>query len=108
MDRIEIRKRKRKQRTNRVRVAILIVLLIAAAVVGYYVKTVIGLSAEQHALKQNNAELKERKAALEQELKNINENSYIEEQARKQLNMVMPGEIVYITGDEDKDKEEDE
>jgi len=106
MDRIEIRKRKRRQRTNRIRAVILVIFLIAAGVVGYYVKTVIGLSAEQHSLKQENAELKEKKKALEAELRSINENSYIEEQARKQLNMVMPGEVVYIIEEKNKEKEE--
>ena len=38
-----------------------------------------------------------------QEFENINDKNYIEQQARKQLNMVKPGEIVYIIDGEDED-----
>jgi cell division protein FtsB len=80
------------------------VVIILAVVVGMSVKNVLELSYEQHQLKMENASLKEKKAALEREFENINDKNYIEEQARKQLNMVKPGEIVYIIEEEDKKK----
>ena len=38
------------------------------------------------------------------ELKNVNELDYIEEQARKQLKMIKPGEVLYVLdGKKNKD-----
>ena len=86
----------RIKRINHVRIAVFAVIIILTVVVGMSIKSVLELSIEQHELKKENADLKEQKAALEREFQNINDKSYIEEQARKQLNMVKPGEIVYI------------
>ena len=107
MDRQEERRKKRIRRTNRIRLIIFAGLLALALIVGLSVKNVVDLKLEQGRLQKENVELKEKKAKLEQELKSINDNNYIEEQARKQLNMVKPGEIVYIIEDEDKKKEDD-
>lgn len=105
MDKVlEERHKKRIQRINHIRMAVFFVVIILAVVVGMSVKNVLELSYEQHQLKMENASLKEKKAALEREFENINDKNYIEEQARKQLNMVKPGEIVYIIEEEDKKK----
>ena len=103
-DRIEERRKKRIKRINHIRMAIFAVVVILAVVVGMSVKSVLELSLEQHRLKKENVSLKEKKAALEQEFQNINDKSYIEKQAREQLNMVKPGEIVYIIEEEQKEK----
>lgn len=84
--------------------AVFAIVVVLAIFVGMSVKTVLELTLEQQKLKQENEDLKEQKAALEQEFENINDKDYIEEQARKQLNMVKPGEIVYIIDEEDEDK----
>ncbi len=84
--------------------AVFAIVVILAVFVGMSVKNVLELSLEQHQLKKENASLKEKKAALEKEFENINDKDYIEEQARKQLNMVKPGEIVYIIEGEEDDK----
>ena len=84
--------------------AVFAIVVILAIFVGMSVKNVLELSLEQHQLKKENASLKEKKAALEKEFENINDKDYIEEQARKQLNMVKPGEIVYIIEGEEDDK----
>lgn len=105
MDKVlEERHKKRIQRINHIRMTVFFVVIILAVVVGMSVKNVLELSYEQHQLKMENASLKEKKAALEREFENINDKNYIEEQARKQLNMVKPGEIVYIIEEEDKKK----
>ena len=49
--------------------------------------------------------LKEKKKDLEKELKLVNEPEYIEEQARKQLKLVKPGEIIYIIDGDKKDND---
>lgn len=84
--------------------AVFAIVVILAVFVGMSVKNVLELTLEQHQLKKENASLKEKKAALEKEFENINDKDYIEEQARKQLNMVKPGEIVYIIEGEEDDK----
>lgn len=84
--------------------AVFAIVVILAVFVGMSVKNVLELSLEQHQLKKENASLKEKKAALEKEFENINDKDYIEEQARKQLNMVKPGEIVYVIEGEEDDE----
>lgn len=104
MDKIEERRQQRIKRINHIRMAIFAVVIILTVVVGMSIKSVLDLTIEQHQLKKENASLKEKKAALEKEFENINDKGYIEEQARKQLNMVKPGEIVYIIDDEENSK----
>ena len=103
MDRQEERKKRRIRRTNRIRVAVFVVLVLIAVMVGMSIKNVVSLKLEQKRLTEENQSLREKKAALEQEFKNINDNDYIEKQAREQLNMVKPGEIVYIIEDGEED-----
>ena len=105
MDRIEERRQQRIKRINHIRMAIFAVVIILTVVVGMSVKSVLDLTIEQHQLKKENASLKEKKAALEREFENINDKGYIEEQAGKQLNMVKPGEIVYIIEEDEKNKD---
>ena len=97
------RRRKNKFRVNRTRVLLLIVIAVVFVMFAFSVKNIVDLHREQAELKAEQRTLTERKEDLEAELKSINESNYIEEQARTQLNMVMPGETLYIT--EDKDEE---
>ncbi len=105
MDKIEERRQQRIKRINHIRMAVFAVVIILTVVVGMSIKSVLDLTIEQHQLKKENASLKEKKEALEREFENINDKGYIEEQARKQLNMVKPGEIVYIIDDEENGKD---
>ena len=100
--RAEERRRNRIRRLNHIRIAIFIVVIVLFVVVTMSIKNVLDLTLEQHELKQENQELQEKKAALEEEFENINDKNYIEKQAREQLNMVKPGEIVYILEEENK------
>ena len=97
------RRRNKKFRVNRTRVLLLIVIAVVFVMFVFSVKNIVDLHREQAELKAEQRTLTERKEDLEAELKSINESNYIEEQARTQLNMVMPGETLYIT--EDKDEE---
>jgi cell division protein FtsL len=104
--RAEERRRNRIRRLNQIRIAIFIVVVVLFVVVTMSIKNVFDLTLEQHELKKENEDLKEQKAALEREFENINDKNYIEEQAREQLNMVKPGEIVYIVEEDDGSKNE--
>ena len=65
-------------------------------VCGISVRNIIKLHAEQDALKEENEKLQEEKANLEIELKNVKDLDYIEEQARKLLKMIKPGEVLFV------------
>ena len=100
------RKQKKISPARLILTGIVIVLLVVFLL---SVKNIWDLKQEQEELKQTNAALNEQKAELDTELKNVNDSNYIEEQARTQLNMVKPGEILYILDkDSKKDKMDEE
>lgn len=87
-----------------------VIVVIIIAVLGMSVKNILMLTMENKKLEQQYKELSSEKEALEDELKNVNDKDYIEEQARIQLRLIKPGEIIYILQDEkgnDKDSKKD-
>mgnify|MGYP003309064077 CR=1 FL=1 len=97
---------KKKSRLNGGRFALFILTGILVLALLMSVKGIFTLRAEQKALKEENAALLLEKESLEDELKNVSDKEYIEEQARIQLKLIKPGEILYIL-EEDKDNEGD-
>ena len=91
-------------------------LLIYAAVVVFVVAAIsvsaveiISLEKEKAQLATEQAELKKELEVAKDELANTDDPDYIEQQVREKLNMVYPGEIIYVSPDEenkidDKDK----
>lgn len=75
------------------------------AVVGMSVYNIISLKQEQKDTKIQNQKLKEQKASLEKQLEKLNDPEYIEDQARTQLRLVMPGEKIYVFPLADEDEE---
>lgn len=71
------------------------------------VKNVVRLEMEHHKLQKQNKELKATRRELQLELKNANSKEYIEEQARKQLRLVNPDEILFVFPS-DKDSKDDD
>lgn len=100
--------KKKKVRINRGRIALTVIVLVLIAVVGMSIKNAFDLRAEQQELAATQKKLNSQKAALEEELKNVNDLDYIEEQARIQLRLIKPGEILYILDDEDEEQTHDE
>lgn len=99
------KRKKKKFRLNYTRLILTIIIVVVLVVLGLSVKNIVDLKLEQKTLKQESAQLKAEKQKLEEELKSVNDLDYIEEQARTQLNMIKPGEILYITEDQEtKDK----
>ncbi|WP_281522919.1 FtsB family cell division protein [Mogibacterium timidum] len=88
---------KPKNRRNLI-ISAVVLLLFAASV-----RNIIKLELENRRLTLKNRELKETKKELQIELKNVNSKEYIEEQARKQLRLVNPDEILFVFPN-DKDK----
>ena len=70
---------------------------------------IISLEKEKAQLATEQAELKKELEVAKDELANTDDPDYIEQQVREKLNMVYPGEIIYVSPDEenkidDKDK----
>lgn len=91
---------KKRIRVNKLRVVLVGIVIVLIVVVGFSVKNVIDLRTEQTQLKNTNATLKEKKVQLQDELKNVNDKNYIEEQARIQLKLIKPGEVLYVLDDD--------
>ena len=82
---------------------IIVLLLLAASV-----RNIVKLELENRRLKHKQKELIEQRKELKIELRNVNSKEYIEEQARKQLRLVDPDEILFVFPNEkDKDNAKD-
>jgi len=90
-------RKNKKVRINKGRIILTVIVVVLIAVVGMSIKNVFDLRAEQKKLQHEQKLLLQEKEALKEELKNVNDLDYIEEQARIQLRMIKPGEILYIT-----------
>lgn len=109
---ISQRKKVRKKRRRRAYIA---VLLCFAVLVSASLINIISLRAERAAVQNRNAELTALKIKLEGQLEDVNNPEYIEGQARTQLRLVKPGEVLYIfpikdsdTASGEKEKTQDE
>lgn len=99
----EIRINKQKLRRRLIAAGIFVVMLL---VVGFSAYNIINLKMEQKDLLAEKKQLEEQKNNLNSELKTVNDPDYIEQQARKQLKLVLPGETLFVLQD-DKDKKKD-
>ncbi|MEG0919640.1 MAG: septum formation initiator family protein [Anaerovoracaceae bacterium] len=100
----ELSPRKKKQRKKRLILSAVIV-VVFIAVLGASIFEIIDLKNQQRKLKQEAVKLTEQKEKLEEEAKNKDNLDYIEQQARKQLRLIMPGEILYVMPDGEKEEE---
>ena len=87
---------RKRVKYNRTRMALTVIVTVLIAVVGVSVKNIFSLRMEQKELQAANSQLTAEKASLKDELKNVNDEEYIEEQARIQLKLIKPGEVLYI------------
>lgn len=92
-------KRKKRRRLNYGRIVITVIVVFLLAFSAVSVKNIIALHGEKKELEEENATLKMEKKDLSSELENVHDLEYIEEQARKQLKMVKPGEVLYVPGE---------
>ena len=104
--RVEERRRKSTARRRR-RKAFTLILVIAvfALLATMCGKDIVRLKAENRALRRQQTALEEQRNALQEELKKTNNQEYIREQAKKQLRLLNPGEILFTF--EDEEAEED-
>ena len=98
-------RKKKRVKLNQGRLILTVIVVILIAVVGMSIKNVFDLRAEQKSLQEENQNLLQQQEALEAELENVNDLEYIEEQARIQLRMIKPGEILFVI-DKEQDKDD--
>ena len=102
----ETKKSGKRLRLKKSRKATLLKLLVVGFIVVAFIisiKNIFVLRYEKNKLEEEHQMLISEKDQLNDELKNVNDKDYIEEQARIQLRMIKPGEIIYIL---QEDKEE--
>lgn len=95
-------KRKIKKITRNI-LAYLVVAVFVISIAGFSVFKIVDLKMESNELHAQQKALLEEKEKLTEQLKNVNNPEYIEQEARKQLKMIMPGETLYILQDDKND-----
>ena len=106
--RIEERRRQNTVRTRRRKLLTLIGGIVVFAMLATMCgKDIVRLKAENRALRKQQVALEKQRDELQEELKNANNQEYIREQAKKQLRLLNPGEILF-TFDEEEPEEKAE
>jgi cell division protein FtsB len=88
-----IRRKAKNVRRRIMYLLILAALLLALSIQAFHIYSLVK---EREELALNRYALEKEKARLEEELKNVNSTEYVEQQAREQLKLIMPGETLYI------------
>ena len=106
--RIEQRRRANAIRTRRRKALTLVAIIIVFALLGTMCgKDIVRLQAENRALKKQQVALEKQRDELKEELKNTSNQDYIREQAKKQLRLLNPGEILFTFDEEEAEEEAD-
>lgn len=92
-------KRKLKKVSRNIFVYFLLALIVLS-IAGFSIFRIIDLKMEEHQLLAQQEALIAEKEKLTEQLANVNNPEFIEQEARKQLKLIMPGETLYILQDE--------
>ena len=104
--RIEERRRLNSVRRRRKKVLTLFAVIIAFVFLGTMCgRDIVRLKSENRALKKQQVALEQQREELQEELRNANNQEYIREQAKKQLNLLNPGEILFTFEEEEPEEE---
>ena len=88
------------RRKKHITYAVIILAIIAA--IGISALNIVSLRAEYKEVELQNQQLLQQKEELEQQIKDSSKDKFVEEEARKQLRMVKPGETVYIVPNQEE------
>jgi cell division protein FtsB len=83
-------------KSNRIRYTILLLSFLMLIFLGFSTFTIVSLKMQENQAIALADKLKNDKAKLQNELKLINTSEYLEQQARLQLKMIKPGELLYV------------
>ena len=104
--RIEERRRLNAAKRRRKKVLTLFAVIVAFVFLGTMCgKDIVRLKAENRALKKQQIALEQQRDELQEELKVTNSQEYIREQAKKQLKLLNPGEILFTFEEEEPEEE---
>ena len=102
--RISARRRARiRKRRRRKSLSVLAVILVFAMLFTMCGREIFRLKARNYALKKQQEELKEERNRLAKELEKVGDKEYIKDQARKQLRLLDPGEIMFVFEEDGKE-----
>ena len=87
---------KRAKSRRKTMLALVLVLALAAAFTARAVQKMVSLQQERVRVQAQLDALEKRRSELENELLMVNSDEYVEQQARSQLHMIKPGEVLYI------------
>ena len=107
----EARRKKRKSRVKwrkyRRRMMILLLMLVGIAILGTMCgRDIIRLKSENRALQKQQKELEAQRDKLKDELSKSGKREYVQDQARKQLRLLNPGELLFTFDEEETQEEE--
>ena len=89
-------KERRTRRSKRTILVLLIAVVVFGTITARSVQRMISLTQERAMVQAQLEELEKRRSELENELLMVNSDEYVEQQARSQLHMIKPGEVLYI------------
>lgn len=108
------KRKKSRRKVDTFRIIYWIIVVALVITIGFVIKNIISLHMEKNRLEKQEQELLNTKEELNAELKNVDDLDYIEEQARKLLKMIKPGEVLYVlegdnpTAGQDNEQETEE
>ena len=89
-------KAKRAKSRKRTMLLLFLVVALAGTFTVRSVQRMVSLTRERAMVQAQLEELEKRRSELENELLMVNSDEYVEQQARSQLHMIKPGEVLYI------------
>ena len=98
---------KQRRRQQRLKKSLLLIGMIVLFAVLFTMcgREIVRLKAENYELRKEQQELTAERDRLARELENVNDKEYIKDQARKQLRLLDPGEIMFVFEDEQEQEE---
>ena len=107
-ERIQRKRARVKGRKQRKKVLLVIaVILIFAGLATMCGKDIVKLKSENIALQKQQKQLEEERDRLKEEVKKSGNREYVQEQARKQLRLLNPGELLFTFDEEEPEETED-
>ena len=96
---------RRSKKRKRILIYIAVIALLIT-ILAIPIHKIVSLKIEESHLRAEQKQLQQQKKNLKENLQRVNDPEYIEQQARKQLNLVKPGETLYVLPDKEDEKDE--
>lgn len=97
------KKGKKKKRIKKKGLFYFVLFVVIMAVIASSVFHIVSLKAEQRKAEAEKQAALAEKEKLQNDLNHVHDPEYIEEEARKSLRMIYPGEMLYVFPDSEKD-----